>query len=276
MFNLGLSLSPRDFRNLFVFPRSMAVGLFSQMILLPLVAFVLIYFSDLDPELKIGIMILSVCPGGITSNLVSYYIRGNVALAISLTVCNAFLSLFTIPFMVNFFNERFVDATTSFNLPFWRTMFEIFIVTIIPAGIGLLINVRYIKWANLFERYLKYLLPVLLAIVFIFKFFAGTDKGGTNMTGADILELAPYVILLNVFSMLVGYIAGLIFKLKKRNIITITVEVGLHNTALALLIAGEKLGNHTMEKPALVYAIFSIFITFIVAWTMMRLKFQGE
>jgi len=141
MFGLGLGLTKHDFRQLFDQPKSLAIGLFSQMVLLPLFAAWLVGYSDLAPEYKVGLMILSVCPGGITSNLVSYFVQGNVALAVSLTVCNAFLSLFTIPFLVNVFLSWLMPgnnaAISAIELPFWDTMFDIFIVTIIPAGLGM-------------------------------------------------------------------------------------------------------------------------------------------
>lgn len=270
MFGLGLSLSPKDFRNLFDQPRALGIGLFSQMVLLPGVAWLVAGWAPVSNELKVGIMILSVCPGGITSNLISYFVKGNVALAISLTVCNAFLSLFTIPTLVNLFLEYFQQSGQNISLPFWQTMCEIFIITILPACLGVLVNYRLKGIAHKTEKYLNYVLPVLLILVFAFKFLTGSDKGGTGMTAHDIWELAPWMIVLNALSMLLGFVAGTMFQLNFKNRITISVEVGLHNTALALLIAGDKLGNHTMEKPALVYALFSFFITFIVAWIMTR------
>lgn len=270
MLGLGLSLSPADFKNLFNQPRALAIGLFSQMALLPVVAWFIAGWAPVSNEIKVGIMILSVCPGGITSNLVSYFVKGNVALAISLTVCNAFLSLFTIPFLVNVFLEYFSSGGQSFTLPFWETMFEIFIITIVPAAIGVAFNHRFHHYASRVEKYLNIVLPLLLLLVFVFKFAAGNDKGGTDMSWTEVWALAPYMIVLNIGSMVLGFFAGVVTFLNFKNRITIAVEVGLHNTALALLIAGEKLGNHTMEKPALVYAMFSFFITFVVAWVMMQ------
>ncbi len=275
MFGLGLSLSPKDFKNLFNQPRALAVGLFSQMVLLPIVAWFIAGWAPVNNELKVGIMILSVCPGGITSNLVSYFVKGNVALAISLTVCNAFLSLFTIPILVNLFLEHFMQSGHIIALPFWRTMFDIFIITILPAALGVAFNFKFHGLAHRAEKYLNYVLPVLLMLVFAFKFLAGSDQGGTGMQCSEILHLAPWVILLNIASMLLGFLIGLLFRLNFKNRITISVEVGLHNTALALLIAGEKLANHSMEKPALVYALFSFFITFIIAWLLMKFAKRG-
>lgn len=270
MFGLGLSLTIKDFKKLFSEPRALAIGLFSQMILLPMVAFLLARYSGLSAELQIGIMILSFCPGGITSNLISYFVKGNVALAISLTVCNALFSLFTIPLLVNISLKYFMDKSQIIVLPFWNTMFEIFIVTILPALAGILVSTIKEGFAKKTEKILNIILPVLLLMVFGFKFLASTDSGGANISKSDILNLAPVVIILNVGSMILGFIMGSFSKLNVKNRITISVEVGLHNTALALLIAGEKLQNHVMEKPALVYALFSFIITFVVAWLLMK------
>ncbi|MBM3400656.1 MAG: bile acid:sodium symporter family protein, partial [Bacteroidetes bacterium] len=136
MFGLGLSLTREDFRHLFDQPRALSIGLASQILLLPFLAWIVALQSGLGAEMQVGIMILSVCPGGITSNLVSYYVKGNVALAISLTVCNALLSLITVPALVNLFLQHFMNNGRMIELPFWKTMFDIFVVTIMPAMFG--------------------------------------------------------------------------------------------------------------------------------------------
>ena len=92
------------------------------------------------------------------------------------------------------------------------------------------------------------------------------------MSTADIWLLTPYVVSLNILSMLVGFIVGIPLNLSYRNRITIAIEVGLHNTALALIIAGEKLHNSSMEKPALVYALYSFFVTFTVAYLLVLIR----
>lgn len=274
MFGLGLGLTRNDFKQLFDQPKSLGIGLFSQMVLLPVFAAWLVSNSNLSPEQQVGVMILSVCPGGITSNLVSYFVRGNVALAVSLTVCNAFLSLFTIPFLVNIFLSWLMPSAAMgiIELPFWDTMFDIFVVTIIPAGLGMLVRDRLGNNVYRLSKTVNAILPILLLLVFAAKFLAKPDNGGTQTSIADILVLTPYAILLNGGSMLLGFLAGLPFKLSFQNRITVAIEVGLHNTALALLIAGEKLNQPSMEKPALVYALYSFLVTFGIAYLMARLQ----
>ena len=249
MFGLGLSLKREDFQQLFDQPKSLAIGLFAQMVILPFVAAFIVLQSPLPPEMQVGIMILSLCPGGITSNLVSYFVKGNVALAVSLTVSNALLSLISIPLVVNLCLRYFMkDAGAEVvYLPFWNTLFEIFLVTIIPAILGMSAKRKFGRNVARISKWVNIILPLLLFCVFGFKFLAGSQHGGTDMSTADIWLLSPYVISLNILSMLVGFIVGIPLRLSYRNRITIAIEVGLHNTALALIIAGEKLHKSAME-----------------------------
>ncbi len=293
MFGLGLGLKKSDFQQLFDQPKSLAVGLFSQMILLPLFALLLLELSpnglgdgnlaqsggwnvwrNLSPEYRVGILILSVCPGGITSNLVSYFVKGNVALAVSLTVSNALLSLLSIPLLVNLFlwleMPQVFGGSADVALPFWDTLFDIFVITIIPAILGMALRYKIGKNVYGLTKTVNFVLPLLLLVVFVAKFIGAGSSGGA-MKYADIIQLAPYVIALNIGSMLLGFLAGFIFQLSVPNRITIAIEVGLHNTALALLIAGDKLKNSMMEKPALVYAMFSFVITFGVAFLLVKI-----
>jgi len=274
MFGLGLSLKREDFQQLFDQPKSLAIGLFAQMVILPFVAALIVLQSPLPPEMQVGIMILSLCPGGITSNLVSYFVKGNVALAVSLTVSNALLSLFSIPLVVNLCLRYFMKGAGGevASLPFWNTLFEIFLVTIIPALLGMSAKRKFGRHAARIGKWVNIVLPLLLFCVFGFKFLAGSQHGGTDMTAADIWLLSPYVISLNILSMLVGFVVGIPLQLSYRNRITIAIEVGLHNTALALIIAGEKLHNSAMEKPALVYALYSFFVTFSVAYLLVLIR----
>ncbi len=272
MAGLGLSLTRNDFRNLLINPKALAVGLFAQMVLLPLLAVALIYYTDLDPRIKVGMIVISLCPGGITSNLVSFLVKGNVALAISLTVTNAFLTLFTIPLLTNLALNHFMGQNTTIELPFLKTMYEIFVVTILPAGAGVMIRSRFPTIAGKLEKPLNYVLPVLLLLVFLIKVFGPQEQGGTGITNKEIFELTRYAIALNLSSMVLGYLVGTIFRLVYRNKITISIEVGLHNTALALLISGTLLHDAVMQKPAVVYAIYSFVTTLLIAYGLKALE----
>ncbi len=273
MFGLGMSLKRSDFQELFHQPKALSIGLFSQMILLPMMAVVWVMFSGLSPEFKIGVLILSICPGGITSNLVSYFVKGNVALSVSLTVINSLLTLFSIPILVNIFLNYFdVSNGGLVHLPVLDTMFSIFTITILPASVGMFLRDRLGKKILQIQKYINIVLPVLLFIVFGIKFLGSNQNGGTGISINEIIKLTPIVIGLNVSAMLLGVVVATIFNLSFKNRVTIAVEVGLHNTALALIVAGEKLGITAMEKPALVYAMYSFFITYGISILLVRVR----
>lgn len=273
MFGLGMGLRKLDFQQLLEQPRTLSVGLFTQIVLLPLLAIVLVGFFDISPAFKVGILLLSVCPGGVTSNLVSYFAKGNVALSVSLTVTNAVITLFTIPVLVHVFLDLFYNTPgTYIDLPFFDTVFSIFLVTILPAIFGMLVRLRFGRKIMEVQKIVNITLPILLVSVFAIKFLGGKSDGGTAISIAEIKALTPIVIALNVGALLLGHMVAAIFRMSFRNATTIAIEIGLHNTALALLVASEFIGNSEMEKPALVYALYSFFITYGLSIALVRLR----
>ena len=264
--SLGLNLRRKDFQKLFYNPKSLTIGLLAQMLFLPLIAFVMMSFSDFSPETKVGFIIISLCPGGVTSNLVSFLLKGNIALSISLTVINGLLCMFTIPLLTNWSLTYFIGNEADISLPVLSTIQHIALVTVLPATIGVFIRGRLPELAVRIIPILKYLLPALLLVIFTVKIFAPADKGGVLLSRQEIIDQGYWVLLLNFSSMILGYVLGMLFKIDFKNKITIIVEVGLQNTALALLIAGNILKNTEMQKPAMVYAIFTFISTFIFGW----------
>jgi bile acid:Na+ symporter, BASS family len=257
MFGLGLSVTETNFRNIIFAPRAFFIGLGSQMIALPVIAFIILMFSNLPDAFKVGIMLLAACPGGTTSGFVTYFFRGNVALSISLAAVNSLLTIFTIPFIVNFALRYYMKQEVELHLPLLSSIIQIFLVTLLPAALG--VFVRRIKpiIAEMLEKRLKYILIVLLATVYSIKFFAGEKIGGTGITFAEVWMIIPYAFIFNVacFAFSIGF--GKLTRLTIRDAFTIALEVSLHNTTLALLIAGTLLQNQEMVKPALIYSMFS-------------------
>jgi BASS family bile acid:Na+ symporter len=272
MLGVGLSLTTESFRNLFLFPRPLVLGLLSQIIVLPVIAFLISYFSDLSLPLKVGLIILASCPGGTTSGLLTYYFKGNVALSITFTSINSILTLFTIPFIVNLSLLFYYGKTTLIHLSYLETIIQIFAITIIPAFIGVLIRTYRPVFALKAQRPVKVLLTIALAIVFIILFFAGNKKGGTGITIAEVLNILPYALLLNVLCMSWGFFLGLITRLGISNSYTIGIEASVHNTTLAFLVAGTLLHNPEMEKPALIYAMFSFWTAVLYSIVVKKAK----
>jgi len=289
MFGIGLSLTFQNFKNIFLFPKAIITGLSSQMLVLPIIAFLFAIFSDLPAELKVGLIILAVCPGGTTSNFITYLLNGNTALSVSMTTINSFLTLFSIPVIVNIGLLYFLGENTEFHLPFLETILQIFYITIIPASIGVFIKSRLPLIANRLNyqiripfgmlktmkfNVIKSITIILLGIVFAIKLFASEGSGGTGLTKNDFIQLLPIGLLFNATGLLFGYFVSVAMNLKDRTPMTIGIEVGLQNTTLAFLVAGTLLQNSEMQKPALVYAFFSFWTAIIFGLITKRLQHE--
>ncbi|MBI5218946.1 MAG: bile acid:sodium symporter family protein, partial [Bacteroidia bacterium] len=153
----------------------------------------------------------------------------------------------------------FLGQGTSITLPYLQTIVQIFMVTILPAAIGVFIRRLNTNFALFMDKPLRIILPVLLCCVFAIKIFASKNQGGSGITTGEIFHIFPFVLALNILAMTLGYFVAKLVKLEYKVQYTIAIEVGLHNTALALLVAGTILKNHEMEKPAIVYAMFTFF-----------------
>jgi bile acid:Na+ symporter, BASS family len=259
MLGVGLSLTVKDFKNILVYPKAIITGLSVQILVIPVIAFLVSLLSNVSLEQKVGIILVSTCASGASSNLITHMVRGNVALAISMTTINSFLTLVTLPFIVNIALNFYLHSDTSIDLPYFETIFQIFLVTILPASLGVIIRRINMRFAQIMELPLKIILPILLFGVFAIKFMAPESHGGSGITRHELFSLFPPMLILNVLAMLSGYLLAKLVRLNFKNQFTLAIEVGLHNTALALVVAGTIIRSTEMEKPALVYAIFTIF-----------------
>ena len=263
MFGIGLSINLNDLKEIRRSPKAFFYGLFAQMILLPLIAFFITYFTDLPPAIKVGFIILAASPGGTTSGFITVLYRGNVALSVTLTTLNSILTLFTIPLLVNLALTVYLGRHSIFELPFIETFLQIFLVTLLPAATG--VFVRY-KWDRLAERIQK---PVRTAMVILFAgvytviFLSDESHGGTGITGREVLQIFPYALAINITAFFAGILMGNLAKTGIKSSFTIGIEVAVHNTTLALLVAGTLIKNNDMIKPALVYAMFSFWTALI-------------
>lgn len=259
MLGIGLSLTLNDFKNIFLHPRSLFTALGTQLLVIPAIAFLIAFLSPLSPEMRVGMVIVSLCASGASSNLITHLFKGNVALAISMTTINSLITLISVPLITNLALMTFLDAHRQITLPIGQTMIQIFLITILPASAGVWIRHHAEAVAKGLEKPLKIILPVMLATVFTLKIFLGEGSGGTGISMKEALLIFGPMITLNILAMTAGIVCGRILRLPFRDQYTISIEVGLHNTALALLITGTILQNNNMQKPALVYATFSFF-----------------
>lgn len=264
MLGMGLSLTGKDFRNIFLQPRAVITGLISQMVLLPAVAIGIAAISGLSPEMKVGIVLIAACPGGAVSNLLSYLLKGNVALSVSMTSINSFLVVFTIPTIVNIALRMFMGTESDLELPFWNTVLQVLLITVIPCVIGIVIRYRNEALALRVERPLKVAMPIMLALAMVAAIFL-EKKEGVSASTQQYFEVFPWVLLLNLIGMFGGLGIAKVLRLTQPMSLTIGLEVGLQNSGLAIAVATSAtlLANPSLAIPASAYALFSFFTAVI-------------
>ncbi len=270
MFAMGLGLTWKELTQLVVKPGNLLIGLLAQMLMLPLLAFALVWFLPIDPAYKVGIVLLAVCPGGSTSNLVNLWMGGNLALCVGLTSTNAFLTQFTIPILLQAALWIFMSATAQITLPFSEMMLEIFLLTLLPVALGILVKPSLGALAERLQKGIKFIAPALMGLSILG--LAALRQNSDNLLSASVLLwLLPLMVGLNVLAILVGFRLSRRLGVRARGAMTISVEVGLQNTALAILLAESHLGAHAaVLAPALVYAGSSFFVTLGMAWWLRR------
>lgn len=266
MFSIGTSLVIDDFKNVFKFPKALTVGLVLQMLFLPLFTFLFCLFLPISNELKMGIIILSLCPGGATSNFINYLLELKTALSVSLTLINSVLILFTIPLGYTFLANYFEGDGAELTLPFSTTFVNIFLVILLPVLLGLAFRQMFAQIVKSLTKPMKYFSTLLLGIIFTIKIFAGEDKGGSGLEMNDILVILPIILFIHLSSMFLSYLLSKSIKIEQFRALTIGIEVGLQNTTLALLITSVYLVNNEMSKPSVVYAMFSFFTTILFGY----------
>jgi len=266
---MGLSIEARDFKNIFLYPKAVLTGLLSQMILLPVIAFLIATASHIDPVFKVGLILIAACPGGATSNLVNFMLNGNVALSISITIINSIITLFTIPLLVRTALLIFMERDAMIHLPYSETLVNLFIVVVIPAFTGVLIRHYYPGFAKRLERPLRYILPGILLTVYLGVLLIDESDEAAKLI--DFINVLPYTFLLNLVSMLAGFGIGYATGLSNRNRFTIAVETGLQNSTLAIFIAATLLNDQVMSIVPIIYGSFSFFSTWLLGYMMKKM-----
>jgi BASS family bile acid:Na+ symporter len=276
MFGMGLSLTIIDFKRIILRPRPVILGLLVQMIFLPLFAFLLAAIAPLDPALKVGLFLVAICPGGSTANLINYLLNGHLALSVSLTTVNAFLTQFTIPALFSFGLMFFMGRDAQVELPFLDAVIKIFLVTLLPVFLGIIMRNMSPDWSARVRRPLKYIMPVPLAVAMIGAAFF--EHNEVNLPAiSDYFLVLPWMILLNVCSFFGAWYFAKKTNLDNRSALTIAVEVGLQNTAMALFIAsGRSLAlQPQIAVPAAIYAMFSLITTALMGYTLSKKSSQS-
>ncbi len=267
MFGIGINLHFRDFAHVFRRPKAFVVGIATQLLLLPVLAFLIATPWHLPPAVKAGLVLLAACPGGSSSNLITHLLRGRVALSVAMTALNSLVILVTIPLLTNLALQFYMGAETELRLPFWPTIREIALTILLPTVLGLAFNARFPRTAARLEKPLRYLLPLVLLLIFSGVIFF--EEGSQQRLGAARHIILP-AFLLNLGGAFAGGLIARVAGLSIRGQFTIAIEVGLQNSALAIFVATKLLQQPDMAMVAVVYSGFTYFTTVLWAYLIKR------
>ncbi|MFP5219272.1 MAG: bile acid:sodium symporter family protein [Actinomycetes bacterium] len=248
MFGLGLSLTPADFRRVARTPRAVAVALVLQVLVLPVVAFGLCVTFDLDPLLAVGVMLLAASPGGTTANLFSHLFRGDVALNITLTAINSVLAAVSIPVITNLAILYF-DAEGELGLQFTKVL-QVIAIVLIPVAVGMAVRNRSQAFAARADRPVR-----IFSIVVLMAVAVGAILGERENIGGYIEQVGLVTGLFCLASLTSGYAGARLLKLDERQAIACSMEIGIHNTTVALTIALSVLNSTEVAVPSAVYSV---------------------
>lgn len=262
MFGMGLTLVIGDFIRIFTYPKAVLVGLINQIILLPIIGFSIVVLFKLSPTMATGVMILSLCPGGPTSNLITQVSRGNIGLSVTLTALASLITVFTIPVLLSEAIAYFTGNTgVVIDLPVLQTMLQILVITVIPIAIGMIIRKRNEGFALRMEKPMRTASTILFVIIFLVIIIANKD----NLVQA-MKEVGLATLLLNLLTMGLGFLTAKLFGIAGNSQITITIESGIQNGTLAFVIATTILNNFEMGLPTGAYSIWMFITGGILMW----------
>jgi len=254
MFDLGLTLKPQDFKLIAQRPKPVLVGLVGQIILLPLIAWLIILSpltTNLSPLFLIGIMLVACSPGGSSSNVFSMLAKGDVALSVTLTACSSIITLFTLPFIMAWVTAS-VGEATDIQLPIGNLLIQNIVLMVVPIAIGFIVNIFREQAAAKIHNVLKRIaMPALVLLVTVFFF----QHKQTIVAEFASLGLTMTILILATTGC--GALLAWLLHLTTKERRTLVIEIGMQNAAQAITIACSPLifNNEIIAIPAIIYAL---------------------
>ena len=250
MFVLGLGLTGADFLRVIKQPRDFFVGAFSQIILLPIIAFILVKIWSIAPELAIGVMIIAAAPGGVTSNLLTSFAKGDVALSISLTAIISLLCVVTIPFIVLTSVELLGGSNIIKDISLFNMSRDMFLIVTVPVILGMLLRKFSSSVALKLEPMAKKISIFLFVLVLLGAIAAERENVISYFVQAGLITL-----ILNLVMMVVAYYVAQFLASGAKQKKCITIECGLQNGTLAIFVATSIFGGGMYVIPAATYSL---------------------
>ena len=268
MFTLGTGLTVQNFQHIINQPKALILGLVNQMIFLPLITFIILSFVNLPMEMAVGMMILACCPGGVTSNMLARFAKGDIALSISLTAIVSIATVFTLPLVVGFSMQYFMGSNAP-SINIFSLGVTMFCITSVPVCIGLYLNTKHHTFTSYFSPIANKISNVLFVIIIIGALSSEWEAFINNLN-----SLGPAIIILILLMLLIGYGSSSLFKLNKEKSITIAIESGIQNATVGItignLILNYETGLSILSLPSGVYGI----LMYLVCMPILLLVFR--
>lgn len=262
MFGMGLTLTLADFKRVLKLPKATAIGLINQLILLPLFGLLIISLFPLSPVLSVGLLLLTLCPGGTTSNMISYLAKADVALSVTLTAISSMITVITVPIFLKLSMKHFMGIEKG--VPIIKVIIPMIIIAILPVIIGMVIKAKSEVTAKKIEK----LLGPFSVVFFIFIIGVAVYIDRENFF-LHLRQVALPVLIINAVMMTFGFLSARIFRVNLRQSFTISLETGLQNGTLAIAISNTVLKIPEMAVPGAVYG-FLMFFTVVPVITIAR------
>lgn len=260
MIGIGMTLTIRDFRQVAVYPKGMIVGTVAQILVMPLIAFLLATLLAVPPAIAVGLVIIAACPGGTTSNLFVLLSRGNIALSIVLTVSASLITILTLPLFTNIALQHYMGTEEDIVLPVWKTIGMLVGIVLFPVAIGMVVRTRNPAVARKAESIVSIFGGIVLAVLIVALVYGVRDQ-----IWELLKQAGPATILLNVAGIGLGLAAGRMTGLTQRESLAVAVELGVKNGTIALMVTLTLLESSAMSIPAAVYGVLMFPIGFVLA-----------
>ncbi len=250
MAGIGLTLTLADFQRISQKPKPVLVGLLGHYLLLPVLAFAVAWAFSLPTELAVGLVLVAACPSGSSSNALTYLARGNVVLAVTLTVISALATFVSVPLLVNLALQVFGGEARAIQLPVGPTVKHLAVLVLIPVMSGMAIRRFAPDFARRVEPAIgKFSLGLLLAVIVVLVY---TERA---TLGAMLLQVGPAALTMGCAAIGLGYLLGRGCGLALRDAITVGMEVGVQNATLAIVIALTLLNSPQIALPGAIYGL---------------------
>ena len=267
MLGLGLGLTGRDFLRVINNPKDFIIGFVCQLILLPIVAFIIVLILDLPIEIAVGVMIIAAAPGGVTSNVMTKFANGDVALSVSLTAVISLISIISVPFII-FKSANLIGVTNiSSDITMTGIALKMALVVTVPVILGMIIR----KFAENFVSSNISIIEKITFILFVIVFAAILIEEKDNILNY-FKQAGVAVLILNILMMTLAYYAAKLFATGIKQRKCISIECGLQNGTLAVFVATQIFSDITYIIPTAAYALIMYITGFILIFILRRLN----